>query len=204
VAEGSDIGVTTSLSCHVLCAVPQLVDPNFVRSVVLMIEHNEDGAFGLVINNCLPTRVADVTESLGLEWYGEEDEKVRLGGPVEPVRGFVLHDQPGWDPLADEVCDGLLITASLDAITPEEGIGAGGHFLFTLGYAGWGEGQLEREMTSGSWVAVPISEAGFGVTPRWIFETAPEAMWQEALASIGVDPARLVGHRGIGEPIAKA
>ena len=74
-----------------------------------MIEHNEDGAFGLVINNCLPTRVADVTESLGLEWYGEEDEKVRLGGPVEPVRGFVLHDQPGWDPLADEVCDEVAV-----------------------------------------------------------------------------------------------
>lgn len=202
--ESSDIGVTTSLTRHLLCAVPQLADPNFVRSVVLVVEHNDEGAFGLVLNNTLPTRVSEVTESLGLEWRGPEDQRVRLGGPVEPVRGFVLHDSLDWDPLAEPVCEGLLLTATLDAISPEVGIGGAGRILFTLGYAGWGEGQIEEEMTSGSWVAVPIREDGPGVSAQWILQTSPESMWQEALAAIGIDPARLVGHRGIGEPVAKA
>ncbi len=201
--ESNDIDVTTSLTRHLLCAVPQLADPNFVRSVVLVVEHNQEGAFGLVLNNSLPTRIAEVTESLGLEWRGPADQTVRLGGPVEPVRGFVLHDSLDWDPLAEPVCEGLFLTATLDAISPDVGIGGEGRLLFTLGYAGWGEGQIEAEMTSGSWVAVPVG-GQVGVSARWILETPAESMWSGALAAIGIDPARLVGHRGIGEPTAKA
>jgi len=204
VRETSDISVTTSLAHHLLCAVPQLVDPNFVRSVILVVEHNNEGAFGLVLNNSLTTRVAEVTESLGFEWRGPEEQCVRLGGPVEPVRGFVLHDSIEWDPLAESVCEGLLLTATLDAISPQSGIGGEGKVLFTLGYAGWDGGQIEAEMTSGSWVAVPIRDDGQGVSPSWILEADPEDMWHDALAAIGIDPARMVGHRGIGEPVAKA
>ena len=202
--DPSDIGVTTSLARHLLCAVPQLVDPNFVRSVVLLVEHNDEGAFGLVLNHPLPTLISEVTESLGFEWRGPGEQCVRLGGPVEPVRGFVLHDSLDWDPLAEPVAEGLLLTATLDAIRPDLGIGGEGRILFTLGYAGWGAGQIEAEMTSGSWVAVPLSENGLGVSSRWVLETKPEQMWSEALAAVGIDPARMVGHRGIGEPVAKA
>ncbi|MCB9566402.1 MAG: YqgE/AlgH family protein [Myxococcales bacterium] len=198
-----DNPVATSLAHHLLCAVPQLVDPNFVRSVILMIEHGDDGAFGLVVNNPLPTLIAEVTDSLGLHWRGPGDQHVLLGGPVETVRGFVLHDQPAWDPLADEVVDGIHLTATLDGIDRDAAFGGEGRFLFTLGYAGWGAGQLEREMVSGSWVAVPVGREP-GVSGEWLLRVDPEVMWQEALAAFGIDPARLVGHRGIGVPVAKA
>src|SRR5690606_25927506 len=77
-------------------------------------------------------------------------------------------------------------------------------FLFLLGYAGWGGSQIEGEIAAGSWVAVPIdagdgaqaAAGNLGVPPSWLFETEPEDMWDDALRSIGVDPARLVGLKG--------
>lgn len=192
-------GRTTSLARHLLCAVPQLQDPNFKRAVVLMLEHNESGSLGLVVNNPLPNTVAEVAEGLGLNWAGDEEQTVRLGGPVEPMRGWILHDQPQWDLQAVELLPGIQLTTSLDPIDKDEEVGGEDeNFLFILGYAGWGASQLEEEIAAGSWVAVPIAEVEgeVGVDPHWLFETDPEDMWAAALRSIGVDPARLVGLKG--------
>jgi putative transcriptional regulator len=199
---------STDLSCHLLCAVPQLMDPNFHRSVVFMLEHGGSGALGLVVNNPMPTALRDVADSLDLEWQGDPDERVRLGGPVEPVRGWILHDQDEWDPAAATVAPGLLLTTSLELLM-QEGHGAfganGSRFLCLLGYAGWGPGQLEGEIAAGSWVVVPVRTtddgAGNGVDVRWLFEAQPEAMWEAALRSIGVDPHRLVGLQGGGRAL---
>lgn len=195
-------GRTTSLARHLLCAVPQLQDPNFKRSVVLMLEHAAEGALGLVLNNPLPNTVIEVSDGLGLNWVGDRSERVRLGGPVEPMRGWILHNVPEWDRRAAQIVPGVLLTTSLDPVDKEIGIGGPGQdFLFLLGYAGWGASQLEGEIAAGSWVAVPVadeeeSDQLLGVGPRWLFETEPEHMWAAALASIGVDPARLVGLKG--------
>jgi putative transcriptional regulator len=192
-------GRTTSLARHLLCAVPQLLDPNFKRSVVLMLEHNREGALGLVVNNELPNTVADVAEGLGLNWLGDPEEKVRLGGPVEPMRGWIVHDHVDWDPNAHEILPGVSLTTSLDPIDKELGVGGdGSHFLFLLGYAGWGAAQLEGEIAAGSWVAVPIAadDDDAGVPPEWLFDTPSDEMWDDALRSIGVDPGRLVGLKG--------
>lgn len=192
---------SSSLGGHLLCAVPQLLDPNFRRSVVLMLEHNEDGALGLVLNNPLPNTVAEVARSLQLEWEGDEDATVRLGGPVEPMRGWILHDQAHWDPTAEEVLPGLWLTTSLEPVTKigHHAVGGpGSHVLFVLGYAGWASAQLEAEVAAGSWLPVPIDAidppqgvAPYGVSPRWVLETAPAEMWNAALAALGVDPGRL-------------
>jgi putative transcriptional regulator len=198
---------TTSLARHLLCAVPQLQDPNFKRSVVLMLEHTSDSALGLVVNNPLPNTIAEVAEGLGLHWLGDPEARVRLAGPVEPMRGWIVHDQVGWDPEAHEILPGLQLTTSLDPVNRAGRTAVGGpdvNFLFLLGYAGWGEMQLEGEIAAGSWVAVPIQggdeevdpDAGLGVPAQWLFETDPEDMWDEALRSIGVDPGRLVGLKG--------
>jgi putative transcriptional regulator len=191
----------TGLARHVLCAVPQLVDPNFVRSVVLIVDHSMEGAFGLVVNHRLTTAVADMAAAIGLRWAGDPAQTVGLGGPVEPSRGFILHDQPAWDPLAEAITPGVFLTTSLDALledaeAPPRLGGAGARVLVLLGYAGWGEGQLESEMASGSWLAVPVRPGGVqgpGVPESWLWSASPEAMWSEALGSIGVDPGRLVG-----------
>lgn len=190
---------TTSLARHLLCAVPQLQDPNFKRSVVLMLEHNADGALGLVINNPLSNTVAEVAEGLGLDWAGDPTETVRLAGPVEPMRGWILHDQPDWDEHSVELVPGVRLTTSLDPIDKDEGVGGDEqHFLFLLGYAGWGAAQLEGEIAAGSWVAVPVTDEpeALGVHPQWLFDADPDDMWTEALRSIGVDPGRLVGLKG--------
>jgi putative transcriptional regulator len=190
------------LARHLLCAVPQLQDPNFKRSVVLMLEHNDEGALGLVVNNLLPNTIAEVADGLGLSWAGPEDDKVRLGGPCEPMRGWILHDQPDWDAHAQRVIGDVWLTTSLDPIDKSQDLGADGQgFLFVLGYAGWGAQQLEGEIAAGSWVAVPVLDPdddtpGLGVASSWVFDADPETMWDDALRSIGVDPARLVGLKG--------
>nr|WP_255216631.1 YqgE/AlgH family protein [Pseudenhygromyxa sp. WMMC2535] len=185
-----------------LCAVPQLLDPNFHRSVVLMLDHGEQGALGLVLNSPMSTRVGEVAESLELEWHGDPDAQIRLGGPVEQIRGWFLHDQSGWDAEAKRLLSGLWLTTSLESILRDEQTSFGGEdarFLFLLGYAGWGGGQLESEIAAGSWVLVPVLEDDdprAGVNVDFLFETDPERMWAEALQAIGVDPQRLVGMQG--------
>ncbi len=193
---------TTSLARHLLCAVPQLIDPNFHRAVVLMLEHGSEGSLGLVLNNPMPTTLREVAESLDLEWAGDPEERVRLGGPVEPIRGWILHDQLGWDKEAEALVDGLWLTTSLDPIVRDENTRFGAddaRFLFLLGYAGWAGRQLEAEIAAGSWVMVPLVEPDdkrMGVSADFIFETKPADMWSQALAAIGVAPERLVGMQG--------
>ncbi len=191
----------SALAGNLLCAVPQLADPNFKRAVVLMLDHGAEGALGLVLNNPLPNAMEDVASNLGVIWAGPPEAVARVGGPVEPIRGWVLHDSPSWDPGAREVAEGVWLTTSLIPIqTSPDGKWGGSdmRLLFLLGYAGWGAGQLEQEIAVGSWVSVPVSAApgGPGVRPGWVFDADPGNMWDEALSSIGVDPARLVGLQG--------
>jgi len=93
-----------------------MTDPNFRRAVVFMLDHNEEGAFGLVLNNPIATSTNEVLEPLGLSWQGDDEKILRDGGPVERMRGFVLHNQDGWDPLAEDLFPGMLLTTSLDAV----------------------------------------------------------------------------------------
>lgn len=198
----SDLGTQTAdLSRHLLCAVPQLQDPNFVRSVVLVLEHNKDGAFGLVLNKCLPTNVAEVANYLGLSWTGPNRQVVRAGGPVERVRGFLLHNQAKWDPYAQTITPGLWLTTSLDAVIRLDRTNIGGdhsHFLFLLGYAGWTASQLETEVASGSWVAVPLTSepSDFGISPQKLFASSAETMWNDTLQTIGINPAWIASRIG--------
>ncbi len=190
------------LSRHLLCAVPQLLDPNFHRAVVLMLDHGAEGALGLVINNPMPTTLREVASSLALEWAGDPGAQIRLGGPVEQIRGWFLHDQPDWDAEADPIADGLWLTTSLESVKRDGHLRfghAGARFLFLLGYAGWAGGQLEAEIAAGSWVVVPLvepDEDDVGVDMEFLFDSDPDEMWTEALRSIGVDPQRLVGLQG--------
>lgn len=187
--------VTGGLSAHLLCAVPQLLDPNFERAVVLMLEHNREGALGLVLSDEMPDRLTAVLDDLEIIWGGDEATLLRKGGPVEPSRGWILHATPEWDPTAQEVLRGVWLTTSLDRVDRGLAVGEEGQFVFLLGYAGWGPLQLEAEIAAGSWVAVPVGRQGEhgGVPPQWLFDVAPEELWSKALGVVGIDPARLVG-----------
>ncbi|MEZ4466002.1 MAG: YqgE/AlgH family protein [bacterium] len=164
-------------------AVPQLGDPNFRRSVVVMLEHDEEGSLGLVINQPLPHACAEVAASFGQSWGGAPEARLRRGGPVEPQSLWILHDDRHQFDETSPVAPGIAISRSRDALT---GLCEAGEARVRLvvGYAGWGPGQLEGEMASGSWIQAPVSAA-------LVFEWPPEAIWDRALAALGIDPLHL-------------
>ena len=190
------------LAPGLLLSMPQLIDPNFHRAVVLMIEHNDDGSFGLILNKPSTMTVKELLEALTLPWHGDEAAVVGSGGPVMPTSGWVLHrPNPAIGPGATTLAHGLehegtvSITADVDlstspaklriiAETPPDRI------RFLLGYAGWGPGQLAAEMAAGSWLHADVD-------PRLIFDTPDDAMWSTALRSLGVDPSSVVQGRGV-------
>lgn len=199
--------VLDGLGGHLLVAVPQLIDPNFYRAVVLMLQHDEEGALGLVLNHRVDHQLLEVASGVGLEWQGNPETEVGVGGPVEPARGWVIHDRPDWDPHATNILTSLSLTTTLDGVVREghERFGHdGGRFLFLLGYSGWGAGQIEEEISAGSWVVVPVRDAaeegeGPGVAQDFLLDTPSADMWTTALQSLGIDPLRLVGlNRSVG------
>ena len=132
--------------------MPQLQDPNFARSVVLLLEHNDEGSFGVVINNPIPAAVtlqASDGEPIPVV------DNVFLGGPVAPHVCMVVHDA-GWTcERTQTIVEGLCISepsASMPHLLDQESV----PFRFIMGYAGWGEGQLQSELASGAWLCCPL------------------------------------------------
>ncbi len=172
-----------------LIAMPQLGDPNFHRSVVLMLEHSGQGAMGLVVTRPAPLDLAELARTQKLSIADQrKPEPVYLGGPVEPQRGFVLHDFAQVSD-AREVLPGLFLSLTTDALT-ELLVNPGPRIRFFLGYAGWGGGQIERELSEGSWL---FSEA----SAELLFGQKPSDLWDVVVRGMGVDPARLQPAKGV-------
>lgn len=177
-----------SASPGVLIAVPQLLDPNFHRSVVLMIEHDAEGALGLVINHATAHRCAEVVGNFELPWWGDAEATLRRGGPVEPHSLWMLHPDAWRFDESTAVVEGVAVSRSRDALTRLCKDGAERVHL-VVGYAGWGPGQLEEEIAQGSWITAPATAA-------MVFDWPIDGVWRLALASVGIDPAHLVGASG--------
>ena len=180
-----------SLAPGILLAMPQLVEPNFRRTVVLVTGHGEDGTMGFVVNRSIPATVEEVLEGLDIPWKGPPGLPVWQGGPVMPQTGWVLFEAPPESPFDDagEVLPGLFLTASLDALR-RLAQDPPARFRLLLGYSGWSSQQVEREMAEGSWFYVPA-------TMGLVFATPPEEMWEGAFRGFGVDPASIVPGEGI-------
>jgi putative transcriptional regulator len=174
-----------------LIAMPQLRDPNFDRSVVLMIEHRTEGSFGLVVNRPTRTPVGNLLKSIDVDWQGEGGEVAWSGGPVQPETGWILHERvDGLDGLGTkEILPNLFITSAPDALR-ELAKHPPRRVRFLLGYSGWGPAQLERELTETAWVNSDV-DADF------LFETPPALMWEAALKRMHVTPATLAPAHGI-------
>jgi putative transcriptional regulator len=167
---------------ELLVAQPHLKDPNFRRTVVFMVKHNKDGALGLVVNRPLGSvEFAALLEEMGADPAGIEG-KVRLhyGGPVLPHNGLVLHSvDPETKPMIP-VNDRYAVTISVELIQAM-GRGKGPkRTLLALGYAGWGKGQLERELERGGWVVAPPSDA-------ILFDKNYKTKWERAYESRYLD-----------------
>ncbi len=179
-----------NLTNHFLIAMPGLSDELFGRSVVYMCEHSDRGALGLVINKPSDILLPRLFEKVDLP-LGRADlmqAPVFQGGPVQTERGFVLHDAieagaEGESVYASTMTipGGLEMTTSKDVLEAMAS-GAGPRRVFvTLGYASWGKGQLESEITENSWLTVEAD-------PELIFDTPVEQRYEKAMGLLGLQP----------------
>ena len=178
------------LSGRLLLAMPGMFDPNFDHAVIALCVHDENGALGIGVGHVragmsFHTLLADV----GIDPGEAPDRPVHHGGPVEPGRGFVLHSD-------DWRGDGTIAAGPLGALSGTldvlraiaEGRGPS-RWLFALGYAGWGPGQLDSEMRHHGWFAA----AGH---PEVLFGTPAERRWTATWKAEGIDPALLASETG--------
>ncbi len=162
-----------SLTGQLLVAGPELNDPNFFRSVVLVFQHDDEGAAGLILNRQLPISVEKVaSEALQMQFVG--DQPLFWGGPVEgPL--MALHTRVSLAEL--QVLPGLFFSMQRPNIQSllERG---GRDFRIFTGYAGWGAGQLEAELAAGGWLTLAATAEG-ALGP-------PEPLWRQACEEIGI------------------
>ena len=204
---------SSSLAPAFLLSMPQMLDPNFTRSVILLCKHSEDkGAFGLVVNRPLVT-TGRVVVNLDPPLETERELQVWVGGPVEPQRSWILVGDDSWDrrqPRSSRtgleatedddvetiglrgmrIADGLYLSTDpdllrrlLEPVPPPRA-------RLIVGYSGWGPGQLEEELQASAWLMSDIDR-------DVIFNTPPEKMWESAIRRLGADPAALQMSRGV-------
>jgi putative transcriptional regulator len=174
------------LTGMLLIAMPNLTGAPFARSVVFLCAHSSEGAMGLVVNQVASNvSFANVVEQLGIEGTIQGlDTPIHFGGPVEASRGFVLHTADYVQESTLLIDDTFALTATVEvlkAIARGEGPR---RCVLALGYAGWGAGQLDKEIQANGWLmAPPDSEI--------VFDRDNETKWIRALGSIGVNPSLL-------------
>jgi putative transcriptional regulator len=180
-----------SFANHFLIAMPTLADANFARSVTLICEHSDKGAMGIVVNRMTDLRLGDIFEQLSIDpaKASNTESVVYLGGPVQNNRGFVLHEPLGnWESTLT-VTDNLGVSTSRDVLEAIAHNRGPDKYMVALGYAGWGAGQLEREISENSWLSGPASR-------EIIFNLPVEHRWKAAARLMGVNLSTLSGEAG--------
>jgi putative transcriptional regulator len=181
------------LAGRVLIAMPGIDDPRFERAVILMCAHGPEHAMGLALNRPVEgLTTPDLLHRLGVEPnYAMAEHPVLFGGPVDRERGFVVHtDDYVCAKSSLPVAEGLAWTATRDVLEAmADAARRPRHALLALGYAGWGAGQLEREMQENVWLTCEPDD-------DLLFGTDHDLKWTKALAKIGVTPATLSSHAG--------
>lgn len=174
-----------------LVATPQVQDPVFDHSVVLLLHHDEEGSFGFNLNRPTDLSIEEILDGLDIAWNGDPESHAYFGGPVQPQLGSVLFRNSADEPLpnprmaatASEVYPGIRMTQHVDdlallASDPPPG------FRLYLGYAAWGTGQLVAEILRNDWLLVPVVN-------NLLFSSDPQSCWSHALRAAGVDPQTL-------------
>jgi putative transcriptional regulator len=180
-----------NLCHHFLIAMPAMEDSFFAKSLTYICEHNEQGALGIIVNRPIQLTLGELFTQIKVPLNESEleDRPVHFGGPVQTDRGFVLHDPVGQWQSTLPVSDKIGLTTSRDIL---QAVGEGHgpqRLLITLGYAGWGQGQLEHELTQNAWLTVPATE-------HVLFELSAEERLPAAMALLGIDYATLSEEAG--------
>ena len=188
----ADRGERLDLTGKLLIAMPAMGDARFVRAVVFICAHSEDGAMGLIINKPVAELgLRGLLDQVGVRVVPElGDRPVHFGGPVEHARGFVLHSGDYRSRITTlPVGPSFGMTATVDVL---EDMGAGHgpeRAIVALGYAGWGPGQLEGELAQNGWLTVDAA-------PDLVFGTPDAGKWEAALKRLGVDALALSSAAG--------
>ncbi len=180
------MGAESEKRACLLIAMPQLVDPNFFHTTSLLSEFTKEGAMGIVLNRPLGIPVGQLLAQ-GKPLGSDRKVEAFWGGPVQNERGFVVHETVSLASEGIEVEPGLFVSGSAEVLRnlletqtrPEPP-----RFRLFLGYAGWGPGQLEREIAAASWLTAPIDR-------NLIFDTDAATLWARSIAKLGIDPTSL-------------
>jgi putative transcriptional regulator len=191
-------GAPINLTNQFLIAMPGMGDGTFAGTVVYLCEHTEKGALGLVINKPIDIKLRNLFEKVELTLDREDlaEAPVYFGGPVQTERGFVLHERlddgegaGGHYNSSLRIPGGLEMTTSKDVLEAMANGAGPKKVLVTLGYSGWGAGQLEDELGRNGWINV-------GAEPAIIFDTPVEQRYEKALSLLGIDPRMLSQEAG--------
>ena len=187
-----DMQIETDLTGKLLIAMPGIGDTRFERTVILICAHTPEFAMGLVLNRPMEgIDLQEIIDQMDIPQEAELDGVTILeGGPVAAERGFVLHtDDVICDGATMEVDDELCMTATREILAAIASAAPPRKFVMALGYAGWGQGQLEAELAQNAWlVGAPDADLVFG--------GAYEHKWRHALTRMGVDLSRLQSDAG--------
>ncbi len=179
------------LQQQMLIAMPAMADPNFSHSVTLMCQHNDQGAIGITINRLSGFTLGEILRQIDIVCEDERiiNTMVLEGGPVSPDHGFVLHTPMDGYESSVQINDDIMITTSRDILSAIA-VGEGpGQFIVALGYAGWGNGQLESEIRQNAWLSVPADKA-------ILFDSPVQSRWEKAVAGLGFNIEDLYGMSG--------
>ncbi len=183
--------VSGYLQQQMLIAMPAMADPNFTRSVTLMCQHNEEGAIGITINRLSGFTLGEILRQLDIPCEREDVSSMLVleGGPVSPDHGFVLHPpQEGYES-SIRINNEIMVTTSRDILVAIA-VGEGPQpFLVALGYAGWGNGQLESEIRQNAWLSV-------GADKAIVFDSPLQSRWEKAVGKLGINIDHLHGAGG--------
>jgi putative transcriptional regulator len=176
-----------------IIAMPGLVDPIFHHTVTLLCQHTKEGALGIVINRPVEMKLGEIFKQMDIPITSLEaaEMPVFAGGPVQQDRGFVVHcPSEHWD-MSMQVSDEIVLTTSRDVIEAIANGRGPEKYLIALGYAGWSEGQLEKEILNNAWLNTPY--AG-----QILFDTPVSQRWNAAASQIGIDINQLTTPAGHG------
>ncbi|MBX7147235.1 MAG: YqgE/AlgH family protein [Alphaproteobacteria bacterium] len=179
------------LTGQLLIAMPQMQDPRFLKSVIYICVHNQEGAMGLVVNKLVGSiGFKDLLQELNITSNINFSLPIYSGGPIEPNRGFVLHSTDYQETNTISINNNLALTATINVLRSiADGQGPQKR-LITLGYAGWGPGQLDQEIHENGWLNLETDE-------NILFEVNYEKKWEHAIQKIGANVGHLsseIGH----------
>lgn len=192
-----------------LLAMPQVLDPFFRHAVILLVHHDAiEGSLGFIVNRPTELKLKDILHDLEIPWRSEESPFAFFGGPVRPEVGTLLFldkeqldrdprspffrsgpssaggaDADDGDPVDRQICPGVSASQNVSDLETLEDR-PDDSFRLYLGYAGWGEGQLEQEILRNDWLIAPV-------LTDLIFSGSPDEAWRQALVSVGVNPDQL-------------